>query len=85
MSGYYVTDPADPDAPVLLEEYRGYRPGDRVACDIAGILPLPGPLTVDEIYCFTDCGEYGDVVTVILSGGQWEVNGDSLRRLEGDQ
>jgi hypothetical protein len=78
MSAYYMTDTSDPDAPVLLEEYRGYRPGDRVV-DESPHRPLPGPLTVDEIYCFRDCGTFGDVVTVILNGGQWEVSGDSLR------
>ena len=56
-------DPADPDAPVLLGELDGIRPGDLVTDEGTGPLPpLPGKLEVLALYRFTDNG-----------GGGWEV------------
>lgn len=76
---FYVTDPDDPSAPVLLAEYHGIKPGDEVTYHnpAASLPPLPGPLTVDEIYEFRDLGAGGWVVA-LLNGGQYEVNAGHL-------
>ena len=78
MGRFYVSDPKDPDAPVLLSEYHGIRPGDRVTA--TSITPAAGPLVVDEIYEFRDNG-HGGWVTAILNDGQWETSADNLRRI----
>ncbi len=78
MTGYYETNPADPDAPVLLSEYKGIKPGDSVAYGNPGTPPIPGPLTVAAIYQFTDNG-HGGWVAAVLNDGVYEVNADHLR------
>ena len=75
---FYVTNPADPDAPVVLDEYHGIRPGDQVT-DEGPVAPLlTGPLTVAAIYEFRDNGR-GGWVTAILNDGEYEVSADHLR------
>ncbi len=74
---HYQTDPTDPDAPLLLDEYKGIKPGDKVTHH-APVAPLTGPLTVDAIYQFTDNGQ-GGWVTAVLNDGEYEVNADHLR------
>jgi hypothetical protein len=77
---YYTTDSADPDAPVLLEEYNGIKPEDEVT-DHGPVAPLQGRLTVKAIYQFTYDGQ-GGWVTAILKGDDgstYEVNADHLR------
>jgi hypothetical protein len=82
MTGiYYVANPDDPDAPVLLHEYGGIRPGDRVTYENPAAPPLPGPLVVDEIWEFVDHGA-GGWVAAILNKGEYEVNADHLRRVD---
>src|SRR5262245_27062813 len=49
-SRYYETDPRDPDAPHVLDEYRGLRSGMRVRHTRPP--DLDGPLTIDEIVTF---------------------------------
>lgn len=81
MSEFYVTDPADPEAPRVLQEYTGpchgtIRPGDEVVYDNPSFpLPLPGPLTVTELI---DLG--GGPVQAILNNGTYEVTARNLRR-----
>jgi hypothetical protein len=81
MTGYYVTDPADPDAPVALEEYNGIKPGDRVRYEnpeAPWLPPLLGSLTVSAIYQFIDNG-HGGWLTAILNDGEYEVDATNLR------
>jgi hypothetical protein len=83
--GYYVTDPADPDAPVLLSEYGGMRPGSEVR-DAGPVAPLPYRLTVTAIYEFRDNGHGGWVAVICKgdNGGTYELSASSLVPLPGD-
>lgn len=74
-SRFYRTDPTDPEAPVVLDEYRGIRPGDRVI--YTGSMQLDEELVVDELVRLD-----ADFVTAVLGGGTWEVSADNLRRAE---
>jgi hypothetical protein len=82
MSDFYSTDPDDPDAPVLLDEWNGLRPGASVVYENpAWQQPdgsyktggMDGPLVVTELYAF------GEHVTAILNDGEWECNAANLR------
>jgi hypothetical protein len=86
-SKFYVTDPEDPEAPVVLAEYNGKhhgvtRPGDTVEYDDPGApwlgSPAPDgvPLIVTEIIDFGG----GFPPQAILNDGAWEVSADNLRR-----
>lgn len=51
-SRFYYTNRDDPDAPVVLDDYDGLRPGARVVH--VGPLPLPGVFTLIELVGFGD-------------------------------
>jgi len=80
QSKYYETDPDDPDAPVVLDEYNGLRAGDRVRYTAS--IPMPDEETIiDEIIEFGD----GDVMAVLLVGNKepldiFEVDADNLTK-----
>lgn len=79
MSDFYVTDPADPEAPRLLAEFTGphgtIRPGDPVVYDNPSFpLPLPEATTVTELI---DLGD--GPVQAILNNGRYEVSARNLR------
>jgi hypothetical protein len=78
--GFYVLDPADPEAPVLLDEWHGIRTGDTVR-DAGPVAPLDGEFTVTAIYAFTGTG-HGGWVSVILDGGALEISAEHLRRVD---
>jgi len=84
MGRFYNTDPDDPDAPVQLDEYHGYKPADRVTYYNPESPDSPlddGPLVVDEIYRFDDGPPpWTTWVVAILNGGKWEVNADHLTK-----
>lgn len=76
MSKFYRTDPNDPDAPVVLDEYRGLRPGSPVEYvnPASAIEPLPQPLVITQLVLFPS----PDYVSAILNDGEYEVNADNL-------
>jgi hypothetical protein len=92
VSRFYDTDPADPDGPRELTEYRGphyglIRPGFRVAYENpAWRQPdgsyrtggLDGPLTVTELI---DLGG-GTPVLAVLDVGMYDVSASNLRWLD---
>lgn len=69
-SGYYATDPTDPDAPVVLAVHCGMSPGALVR--YTATPALPGPLTVSELL------DWGDHVMAILNDGEYEVDAANL-------
>jgi len=90
MSGsrFYRTDPGDPDAPVVLEEYAGdhgvIRPGDQVVYENPAWRQADGsywtggmdpPLEVTEIIDFGG----GHPPQAILNNGEYEVSAANLR------
>ena len=83
MSGYYHTDPTDPEAPVELTEYNGLRPGMRVIYTNPAFQQPDGtykpagmdpPLILTALYRMGDSG----YTEAIVNGGEWEVNADNL-------
>jgi len=75
-SKYYVTNPDDPDAPIVLTEYDGIRPGDVVR--YVGPVPLmAAPLIVSELIRWPQ----DDLCCAILNDGEFEVNADNLSLL----
>jgi len=78
MTGYYVTNSADPDAPVELNEYNGLKPGDRVRYENPAGKPLRGPLVLSALYQFGDKYQ-GAWVAAILNDGKYEVDAANLR------
>ena len=93
-SMFYVTDPGDPAAPVVLAEYTGphhgtIRPGNRVTYDnpempgLGNPTPDGGPMTVTELLRFPALPGREDEYTVaILDGGKYETCADHLRPFE---
>lgn len=76
MTDFYVNDPTDPEAPVVLDDYRGLKPGDRVV--YTGPVGLAGTFVVEQlIRIFPGTDNYG-TVQAILNGGAYEVNADNL-------
>lgn len=74
-SRFYNTDPNDPDAPVLLDEWEGLRPG--VAVRYEGTHALEGPFVVTEILHWDDLS-----TTVILNDGEYECEARNLVPLD---
>lgn len=70
MSSFYATDPFDPMAPVVLDEWEGLRPGMTVL--YGGPMPLPGPHVIVELLDFVD------YVLAVLDDGVYEVQADNL-------
>jgi hypothetical protein len=79
MSRFYITDAADPEAPVELTEYNGLRPGVEVVYDNPALPPLPRPLVVTELIRFHPDTDDPGGVSAILNEGEYEVNADNLR------
>lgn len=75
-SRFYTTDPADPDAPVLIDEYNGLKPGMTV--EYAYDLLLPGPFVITELLRWDHPG-VAHAVQAILDDGAFEVDADNLR------
>ena len=82
MSQFYETDPDDPEAPTLLDEYNGLKPGDHVLYQVEewrqpdGTYKTGGmdpPLVITELVHLGD-----EFVTAIINNGEWEVNADNL-------
>jgi hypothetical protein len=73
-SRFYETDPRDPDAPHLVDNYQGLRPGMAVRYAGPGA-PLDGPLTITELVTFD--GDDG-FTTAILNDGEFETDADNL-------
>lgn len=73
MTGkFYDADPDDPEAPVLLGEWSGLKPGDHVRLK-PSCAPLPGPLVIAELW---DFGE--GFVQAVLNDGEYEVTASNL-------
>lgn len=91
MSGYYDTDPRDPDAPVELTEYQGrhglIEPGATVDYDnpampgLGSPAPEGVPLVVSALYDFGGIPASHDRLGVqaVLNGGAYECSADNLR------
>jgi hypothetical protein len=85
-SAFYETDPANPDAPVSLKQYRNLHVGDSVVYENPAWKMddgtyrtggMDGPLVISAMFRFGD--PYADDhVTAILNGGEWEVAADNL-------
>ena len=94
MTDFYSTDPDDPDAPELLNEYRVpsrdviLRPGMSVLYQNPawqqpdGTYKTAGmdpPLVVTALFRFPqEMHDEPDYVQAILNNGEWEVNADNL-------
>jgi len=82
VSQYYDTESEDEDRPVLLQEYRGLKPGDRVVYQNPSWLQPDGTYKtagMDPPLVITELVSLGaDFVTAIINEGEWEVNADNL-------
>jgi hypothetical protein len=78
MSRFFTTDSSDPLAPVLLEEWRGLRPGMAVVYVGRDDMPTAN-LTIAEIVEFPGDGFESGWVTAILNDGEYEVDASNLR------
>lgn len=75
-SSFYETNPDDPEAPVVLSEYRGLVPGMPVR--YTATPPLSGPLVIAELVRFPGAMTCPSFVQAVLNGGEYEVNADNL-------
>jgi hypothetical protein len=80
VSQFYETDPSDPDAPVVLDEWHDLRPG--MAVRYTGPIPLHGPLVIWELVRFSGDGTEAGWVTAVLNNGEYEVDAANLRPTE---
>ena len=79
---FYRANSGDPWSPVLLDSYRGIKPGDHVVYENPALPPPPGPLVVTELYLFKNALAEPDSVQAILNDGEYELNADNLRKIE---
>ncbi|MBO0838920.1 MAG: hypothetical protein J2P28_25870 [Actinobacteria bacterium] len=78
-SRFYETDPDDPEAPIVLTEYMGLKPGDRVT--YIGHAPpwrANHRPVIAELVAWR--GTYPHGTLAILDEGEWEVDADNLRK-----
>ena len=89
-SKFYNTDPDDIDAPRVLAEWRGLRPGSRVVYENPAWRQadgtyktggMDGTYTVTELVALDGEGWIADVLAV-LDDGAYEVNAANLRAVE---
>jgi hypothetical protein len=84
-----LTDPDDPEAPVVIDEYNGLRPGAHVVYQNPAWRQPDGsyktggmdpPLVITELVRMPGLEErHGhDMVQAVLNDGEWEVNADNL-------
>jgi hypothetical protein len=88
MSKFWTTDPTDPEAPVVLAEYNGLRPGMHVRYQNPAWQQPDGsyrtggmdpPLVISELVRFSEYTEDGGgYVTAVINDGEWEVSADNL-------
>src|SRR5262249_17455803 len=72
-SQFWQTDATDPEAPVVLSEWQGLRPG--MAVVYVGPMPLTDdPLTITELVRLPEVA-----VLAPRNGGDWEVDAATLR------
>ena len=70
-SRFYATDAKDPQAPVVMDEFDGLRPGMSVR--------YVGPRTLEGTFVVTEIIHWADhATTVILNDGKYEVDHSNL-------